>query len=579
MLAQSDLEILALPLLGIGGFFDSIDAYHNVSNGHMLPVWFSQSCLSAAFDYRENAGPLEWALYGFGLSDCIGEALLHNPRGGAIAYIGAARITYGDVFPLNFFGCFFASKVGDFSPGLSLYYARLAVSSQSIHTTNEIERKVFSTYNLLGDPEFSTRVPSSVSVSPSQQKVVLGKNLIVTGLISPVLENTTVLLTYVRPNGSNVSHTVQTTASSYSDSFSPDIAGDWKVSAYWDGDIDHKYANSPTSSFTVLATLTVQAPYSGISIKIDGLPYTSDSTGKVQAIISAGAHTIEAPSQVQMNSGTRVIFTNWNDGAPSNPRTSTVDTDLTLGANYKTQFYLAVKTNPSGITSISGEGWYDSGTSVSLNAPKVSGYDFTTWLVNDSTFSGNPVKIEMIQPYTAIANYQLAENKTPTPSPTTSPTSTTPPPSSSPTPTPSSTPTATPQPRQGCIIATAAYGSEMAPEVAYMRYVRDDMIGSNEVGRSIVNGWNTFYYSWSTPLAQFISTHSALQPVFRVLLLPLVGTIHATASIYNSTALVNLTFASIIGFLFAAISSITIYLLIPLLAFQSIYERRFRRLL
>jgi hypothetical protein len=126
-----------------------------------------------------------------------------------------------------------------------------------------------------------------------------------------------------------------------------------------------------------------------------------------------------------------------------------------------------------------------------------------------------------------------------------------------------------------CIIATATYGSEMAPEVIFMRHVRDDMIGSNEVGRSIVNGWNTFYYSWSTPLAQLITTHSTLQPVFRVLLLPLVGTIHATASIYNLTALVNLTLASIIAFLFAAIASTIAYILAPLFTIRAMCRKRF----
>jgi hypothetical protein len=162
------------------------------------------------------------------------------------------------------------------------------------------------------------------------------------------------------------------------------------------------------------------------------------------------------------------------------------------------------------------------------------------------------------------------------PPPTTTPSG---PPTSSPLyPTPTATPTwgAPSKPTQKlCIIATATYGSEMAPEVVFMRHVRDDMIGSNEVGRSIVNGWNTFYYSWSTPLAQLITTHGTLQPVFRVLLLPLVGTIHATASIYNLTALVNLTLASIIAFLFAAVTSTIAYILAPLFTIRAMYRKRF----
>lgn len=138
------------------------------------------------------------------------------------------------------------------------------------------------------------------------------------------------------------------------------------------------------------------------------------------------------------------------------------------------------------------------------------------------------------------------------------------------------TPTPSPTPRPGCIVATAAYGSELAPEVVYMRHVRDNMIGSSQIGRTLVNGWNKFYYSWSPSIANFIAAHGPSQPVFRAFLLPLVGTIHLTASIYTVSASINAPFASVVAFLFAAISSITIYVLLPLFAFRSIYGRQFK---
>ena len=138
------------------------------------------------------------------------------------------------------------------------------------------------------------------------------------------------------------------------------------------------------------------------------------------------------------------------------------------------------------------------------------------------------------------------------------------------------TPTPSPTPRPGCIVATAAYGSELAPEVVYMRHVRDNMIGSSQIGRTLVNGWNKFYYSWSPSIANFIAAHGPSQPVFRAFLLPLVGTIHLTASVYTVSASINAPFASVVAFLFAAISSITIYVLLPLFAFRSIYGRQFK---
>ena len=129
------------------------------------------------------------------------------------------------------------------------------------------------------------------------------------------------------------------------------------------------------------------------------------------------------------------------------------------------------------------------------------------------------------------------------------------------------------QTRSGCVVATAAYGSELAPEVTYMRHVRDNMIGSNHVGRMLVDGWNTFYYSWSPPIAEWITNSKTLQAAFRILLLPLIATVHLTAFIYTTTAIFNLTLASVIAFLFATISSMALYVVIPVISFRAIYKK------
>jgi hypothetical protein len=134
-------------------------------------------------------------------------------------------------------------------------------------------------------------------------------------------------------------------------------------------------------------------------------------------------------------------------------------------------------------------------------------------------------------------------------------------------------PTSVPMP---CIIATATYGSSMDPEVYYMRHVRDNVIGSSKVGKSMVDAWNTFYYSWSPPIAEFIAKYSFTKPIFQVLLMPLVAIIHVTNSVYSIAAYVNMSFASIVSFIFAAFSSITFYVLIPLWIFSIFLMKRFR---
>jgi hypothetical protein len=125
----------------------------------------------------------------------------------------------------------------------------------------------------------------------------------------------------------------------------------------------------------------------------------------------------------------------------------------------------------------------------------------------------------------------------------------------------------------GCIIATASYGSEMDSEVLYMRHVRDNMIGSNQAGGLLVSAWNSFYYLWSPPIAHFIAEHNTLQPIFRILLLPLLGTIHLSAFIYGMFVGLNSTIASLITFLFAAVFSIIAYIITPLLMLDYIFRK------
>ncbi len=115
-----------------------------------------------------------------------------------------------------------------------------------------------------------------------------------------------------------------------------------------------------------------------------------------------------------------------------------------------------------------------------------------------------------------------------------------------------------------CFIATAAYGSGSSVEVAYMRYVRDHQIGSTPTGRVVVDWWNSFYYLWSPPIAQAIAPNPTLQAIFRVLLLPLVGTIHVTDAVF--TALGGGDLASVAAFAVAAVMSTAIYILPPALA-------------
>ncbi len=131
--------------------------------------------------------------------------------------------------------------------------------------------------------------------------------------------------------------------------------------------------------------------------------------------------------------------------------------------------------------------------------------------------------------------------------------------------------------RPGCVVATAAYGSSMASEVAYMHHVRDEMIGSSKVGEMLVAGWNAFYYSWSPPVADLITKNDQMKPIFQFILIPLVGTIHLAAWIYDIFTWVDASLASVISFLTAAFISLVSYVIMPFWTLIYINRRRVKK--
>ncbi|MFH0848711.1 MAG: CFI-box-CTERM domain-containing protein [archaeon] len=84
-----------------------------------------------------------------------------------------------------------------------------------------------------------------------------------------------------------------------------------------------------------------------------------------------------------------------------------------------------------------------------------------------------------------------------------------------------------------CVIATAAYGSRLAPEVSFLRSFRDELSRSF-LGDNLIRAINRFYYSFSPTLARTIENSFILSSVFRVLLLPFIEAAHVTSVMFRS---------------------------------------------
>ena len=72
----------------------------------------------------------------------------------------------------------------------------------------------------------------------------------------------------------------------------------------------------------------------------------------------------------------------------------------------------------------------------------------------------------------------------------------------------------------GCLIATAAYGSELAPQVQFLREIRDDTLLSTASGMSFMTGFNQFYYSFSPAIADLERENAIFRDAVRVAITP-----------------------------------------------------------
>ena len=81
----------------------------------------------------------------------------------------------------------------------------------------------------------------------------------------------------------------------------------------------------------------------------------------------------------------------------------------------------------------------------------------------------------------------------------------------------------TSQPKNGCLIATAAFGSELAPQVQFLREYRDNTIMSTSVGSSFINAFNAAYYTFSPSIADVERNNPILQEFVRAGITPLLG--------------------------------------------------------
>ena len=77
----------------------------------------------------------------------------------------------------------------------------------------------------------------------------------------------------------------------------------------------------------------------------------------------------------------------------------------------------------------------------------------------------------------------------------------------------------------GCLIATAAYGTELAPQVQLLREIRDNTVMSTSSGAAFMTGFNQLYYSFSPTIADWERENLMFQETVRALITPMISTL------------------------------------------------------
>ncbi|MEO2200328.1 MAG: CFI-box-CTERM domain-containing protein, partial [Nitrosopumilus sp.] len=77
----------------------------------------------------------------------------------------------------------------------------------------------------------------------------------------------------------------------------------------------------------------------------------------------------------------------------------------------------------------------------------------------------------------------------------------------------------------GCLIATAAYGSELAPQVQMLREIRDNQLMNTESGSAFMTTFNELYYSFSPTIADMERESPIFKEIVKAGLTPMISTL------------------------------------------------------
>ena len=77
----------------------------------------------------------------------------------------------------------------------------------------------------------------------------------------------------------------------------------------------------------------------------------------------------------------------------------------------------------------------------------------------------------------------------------------------------------------GCLIATATYGSELAPQVQQLRELRDNQLLQTESGTAFMATFNDIYYTFSPIIADYERENPYFKEAVKLAITPMISSL------------------------------------------------------
>lgn len=163
----------------------------------------------------------------------------------------------------------------------------------------------------------------------------------------------------------------------------------YQFQAWSDGSTQNPHPVTVTGNANYIAIFSeVGTTYYNVSANV-----RPDNAGSVDG---TGAYPAGTTITLTATANPGYIFSHWNDGITSNPRTVTVNSNLSFTANFLARTYtITVNADPSNGGTVTGGGSYHYGEIATLRATPNSGFTFVGWndgsteLTHNVTVTGN----------------------------------------------------------------------------------------------------------------------------------------------------------------------------------------------